>query len=274
MQAVEPYACCSRDGEAPVCGRKYTTMDMLTLAMSDDGFYVCDACDNGIVAPDDVDSQQEKTGLLRIKRARYRRENATLRRNALITALKPLEEQIHLLENVDPPDFGSFTDWAARRQQQLKSGKVTGMHVFELVACLGHARGVAAVTLLMRAVKETSGRGSKGGHLDYGIDGPLTGDVGINVDPNQGAGQARAGTVVSTEAPPDINESLPYFMQHPASSGAGTSQVWAPNLHRSFHQLVAENGSPLRSACEYPCQQLLKICSMLFVDRSAHQHCA
>ena len=98
--------------------------------MSDDGFYVCDACDNGIVAPDDVNSQQEKTGLLRIKRARYRRENATLRRNALVTALKPLEDQIKLLENVDPPDFGSFSDWAARRQLQLKSGKATGMYSY------------------------------------------------------------------------------------------------------------------------------------------------
>lgn len=129
VQAVEPYACCSRDGIEPVCGRKYTTMDMFALDMSDDGFYVCDACDNGIVAPDDVLSQQEKTGLARIKRARYRRETARLQRNALVAAVKPLEEHIKTLENVDPPDFGSFTDWAARRQSQLRSGKVTGMHI-------------------------------------------------------------------------------------------------------------------------------------------------
>lgn len=102
-------------------------MDMFALEMSDDGFYLCDACDNGIVAPDDVLSQQEQTGIARIKRARYRRENARLQRNALVTAVKPLEDQITALENVNPPDFGSFTDWAARRQSQLKSGKVTGV---------------------------------------------------------------------------------------------------------------------------------------------------
>jgi hypothetical protein len=134
VQAIEPYACCSRDGLEPVCGRKYTTMDMINLEMSDDGYYMCDACDNGIVAPDDVLSQQEKTGLARIKRARYRRETATLQRNALFTALQPLEAQIKVLENIDPPDFGSFTDWAARRQSQLRSGKVTGAPTFMQVA--------------------------------------------------------------------------------------------------------------------------------------------
>jgi hypothetical protein len=126
IQAVEAYVCCSRDGIQPVCGTKYTSFDMLDLEMSHDGFYMCATCDNGIVAPDDVLSQSEPNGITRIKRARYRREAAHTSRNALIAAVKPLDDQISSLEKVDPPDFGSFTDWSTRRQELLRSGKATG----------------------------------------------------------------------------------------------------------------------------------------------------
>lgn len=79
----------------------------------------------------------------------------------------------------------------------------------------------------MCAAKETSGRGGGArGHLDYGIDGPLTGDVGMNVELNLGTEEAAAGTVVCIEEAPDPNTSLPYFMQQAGSSGAGTRQVW------------------------------------------------
>jgi hypothetical protein len=80
----------------------------------------------------------------------------------------------------------------------------------------------------MHAAKEQSGRGGGArGHLDYGIDGPLTGDVGMNVELHLAADETAAGTVVSMEAAPDPNASLPYFMQQAGTSKAGASQVCA-----------------------------------------------
>lgn len=85
------------------------------------------------------------------------------------------------------------------------------------------------------AAREANGRSSgKGGHLDYGIDGPLTGDVGMNVELNLGGTEeAAVGTVVSLEAAPDPNASLPYFMQQAGASGAGTSHV-RPSAEHEF----------------------------------------
>lgn len=76
------------------------------------------------------------------------------------------------------------------------------------------------------------------GHLDYGIDGPLTGDVGLNVELNLGTEETADGTVVSMVAAPDPNASLPYFMQQAGSTGAGTSQVWTSFLEHGFPKLI------------------------------------
>jgi hypothetical protein len=91
---------------------------------------------------------------------------------------------------------------------------------------------------LMHAARATTGRArGTGGHLDYGIDGPLTGDVGINVEVNNAAADAPDGTVVSVAPPKDPKASLPYFMQQSAS-GTGAEAVEA-KAKVSFH-------SPLR----------------------------
>lgn len=106
----------------------------------------------------------------------------------------------------------------------------------------------------MRSAKETAGRGGGGrAHLDYGIDGPLTGDVGINIELDQGAGQTATGTVVSMEAAPDINASLPYFMQQPGSAGAGTGQVWASQRAQIVPSVLSRILSALYSSWAYAC---------------------
>lgn len=125
MQTMQPFACCSRDGFEAVCGMKYTVIDLNSMVL-EDGLFLCPTCDNGIVVPDDPLSQSEVSGIRRIKSVRQRREAATTQRLALIAALKPLDEMLKALEKVDPPDFGSFTDWAQRRQEMLATGAATG----------------------------------------------------------------------------------------------------------------------------------------------------
>jgi hypothetical protein len=98
---------------------------MVSLEMRD-GFAICPTCDNGIVAPDDPLSQSEHNGITRIRRMRFRREAAAAQRHALLKALKPLDDLIAALEGIDPPDFGSFTDWATKRQQMMREGKARG----------------------------------------------------------------------------------------------------------------------------------------------------
>lgn len=105
---------------------KYTVMDLNNMEPGEDGLFHCPTCDNGIVVPDDPLSQIEISGERRIKSVRQRREVATSQRAALVKALKPLDEILSGLEKVDPPDFGSFTDWAQRRQEMLATGAVTG----------------------------------------------------------------------------------------------------------------------------------------------------
>lgn len=125
MQTLERYACCSRDGIEPACGQLYDSVGMAFLEI-EDGFYKCGTCDFGIVAPDDEGSRMEPNGVIRIKRARFRREAAMLKKEALVKALKPLEDMIKELEAVDPPDFGSFTDWTQKRHEMLLSGQARG----------------------------------------------------------------------------------------------------------------------------------------------------
>lgn len=129
---MQPYACCSRDGMEAVCGMKYTVMDLNNMEPGPDGLFQCPTCDNGIVVPDDPLSQGEMSGVRRIKSVRQRREAATTQRTALVAALKPLDEILKGLEKVDPPDFGSFTDWAQRRQEMLASGAITGVTLISL----------------------------------------------------------------------------------------------------------------------------------------------
>lgn len=123
---MEQYACCSRDGRAPACGQKYDSLGMSYLDIDDAGFYKCSTCDFGIVAPDDELSRAEPDGTVRIRKARFRREGAKQAKEHLVKALAPLEAMVRELEGVDPPDFGSFTDWMQRRQELLQSGKATG----------------------------------------------------------------------------------------------------------------------------------------------------
>ena len=125
-QVMEQYACCSRDGRAPACGQKYDSLGMSYLEIDDAGFYQCSTCDFGIVAPDDDLSRAEPDGTVRIRKARFRREGAKQAKEHLVKALAPLEAMVRELEGVDPPDFGSFTDWMQRRQELLQSGKATG----------------------------------------------------------------------------------------------------------------------------------------------------
>lgn len=110
-----------------MCGMKYSETDLNHLELSPvDKLFMCAACDNGVVVPDDPLSQSEVSGERRIKSARQRREAATAQRVALMSALKPLDNMLSTLENVDPPDFGSFTDWAQRRQEMLATGAARG----------------------------------------------------------------------------------------------------------------------------------------------------
>lgn len=91
-----------------------------------DGLNACPTCDAGVIAPDDAESQKEPNGLARIRRQRLRREAASAQRAALFSALRPLESLIAELAAIDPPDFGSLTDWAQRRQELLASGQAQG----------------------------------------------------------------------------------------------------------------------------------------------------
>eukprot|EP00892_Ulva_mutabilis_P006426 jgi/Ulvmu1/4155/UM019_0134.1 len=198
---MQPYACCSRDGIEPVCGMKYNESDLSYLDLSPvDKLFMCAACDNGVVVPDDPLSQSEVSGERRIKSARKRREAATAQRIALMSALKPLDHMLSNLENVDPPDFGSFTDWAQRRQTMLATGAAT--------AAGGDKRG-----------------GTSRGHLDYGIDGPLVGDAGIAVEVGgEDEPEAKKGRVIDASSKtPDPKASLPYFMQKQKQAPAAES---------------------------------------------------
>jgi hypothetical protein len=127
LKVMEQYACCSRDGKLPACGQKYDSIGMAYLDIDHDGFYKCSTCDFGIVAPDDELSRSEPDGSVRIRKARFRREAAMLAKENLTKALQPLDALIAELEGVDPPDFGSFTDWMQRRQELLQSGQATGV---------------------------------------------------------------------------------------------------------------------------------------------------
>jgi hypothetical protein len=130
FQVMEQYACCSRDGKLPACGQKYDSIGMAYLDIDNEGFYKCSTCDFGIVAPDDELSRSEPDGSVRIRKARFRREAAMLAKENLTKSLKPLEAMIAELEGVDPPDFGSFTDWMQRRQELLLSGQAKGVHSY------------------------------------------------------------------------------------------------------------------------------------------------
>jgi hypothetical protein len=127
VQTLERFACCSRDGVEPACGQLYDSVGMAFLERDSSGlYYRCSTCDFGIVAPYDELSRREPNGVLRIKRAKFRRDAATKAREALIVALRPLEAMLKDLEAVDPPDFGSFTDWMQRRQELMRSGQARG----------------------------------------------------------------------------------------------------------------------------------------------------
>eukprot|EP01025_Chloroclados_australasicus_P058163 TRINITY_DN7283_c0_g1_i1.p1 TRINITY_DN7283_c0_g1~~TRINITY_DN7283_c0_g1_i1.p1 ORF type:complete len:283 (+),score=50.01 TRINITY_DN7283_c0_g1_i1:2-850(+) len=97
---------------------------------------------------------------------------------------------ISALEGVDPPDFGSFTDWTQARQELRQAGKSAGT--------------------------STGGRGGGGrkGHLDYGIDGPIReNEVTIDDDKNEEQAAATEGVALDTGPKKDARESLPFFMQ-------------------------------------------------------------
>jgi hypothetical protein len=127
MQTLEKFACVSRDGRETVCGQAYDAIGMAFLEVDASGqYYKCGTCDNGIVAPDDELSRKEPNGVLRIKRAKFRRDAATKQREALVASLAPLDGMIKELEAVDPPDFGSFTDWFQAQYEAKKLGQAQG----------------------------------------------------------------------------------------------------------------------------------------------------
>lgn len=141
LQALERYVCCSRDGVAPACGRAYDSVALAFCTLDPSGhFYECESCDTGIVAPDDPLSRAEPNGVLRIKRAKLRRDAATKQKEALYRALRPLEDMCKDLEGVDPPDFGSFTDWLQRRQALMRAGQAQGAQLGLRLACSGLGR--------------------------------------------------------------------------------------------------------------------------------------
>ena len=134
VQAIDQYVCCSPDGIQPVCKQKYDSVGLAFLEINSDGHYVCSTCEQGLVAPDDESSRKEPNAITRIKRARFRREGDRLRKEALVKAIKPIEALIAELKDVDPPDFGSFTDWTQARHERLKAGTGQGAAVCSSLA--------------------------------------------------------------------------------------------------------------------------------------------
>ena len=238
MQGMQPYACCSRDGIESVCGMKYSETDLNHLDLSPvDKLFMCATCDNGVVVPDDPLSQSEVSGERRIKSARQRREAATAQRAVLMSALKPLDEMLSNLHKVDPPDFGSFTDWAQRRQEMLATGAAKGIitnHPAASVPTKAFASCRVCIylqCLFTLGIHAAAGGDKRGGtsrgHLDYGIDGPLIGDAGIAVEIGGEDAPAvkQAHIIDASSDAPDPKASLPYFMQTEKQANGKQSAV-------------------------------------------------
>ena len=75
-------------------------------------------CDFGIVEPEIAGKSAASW--------RLDRDKARSQRKELKEVFQELEELVEKLKDVDPPDFGSFTDWVQARKDRQRSGDAAG----------------------------------------------------------------------------------------------------------------------------------------------------
>lgn len=107
MQVVKQYVCGPNAEGQPGCGHAFTSFTIMGLTATQRGLLRCNVCDFGIVEPK-IDGKSAASW-------RLDRDIARSQRKVLKEVLQPLQEMVARLEAVDPPDFGSFTDWVTAR---------------------------------------------------------------------------------------------------------------------------------------------------------------
>ena len=118
MQAVKKYVCGPDLEQRPGCGAKYTSFTISGLIITEKGLLRCNVCDFGIVEPEIAGKSAASW--------RLDRDVARSQRRDLKDVLGELEELIEKLQDVDPPDFGSFTDWVEARKDRQRTGAAAG----------------------------------------------------------------------------------------------------------------------------------------------------
>jgi hypothetical protein len=82
--------------------------------------------------------------------------------------------------------------------------------------------------VLLGAVAGGGASGSSKGHLDYGIDGPLTGQAEINLDFDGSTAPEERQTIALDSQPQNPHDTLPYFMRNHAAPETVDAAVCYP----------------------------------------------
>lgn len=145
MQVVKQYVCGPNAEGQPGCGHAFTSFTIMGLTATQRGLLRCNVCDFGIVEPK-IDGKSAASW-------RLDRDIARSQRKVLKEVLQPLQEMVARLEAVDPPDFGSFTDWVTARASSTAGpgagGGALPLHHLRCCAALwrGSLRAAHACTI-------------------------------------------------------------------------------------------------------------------------------